>query len=186
MKTWVVRSKGRLEKIIIFYFILAFMMVAFLLVSGRRGATNFTTLDSDDIFEVFLTFSPFWIPLLIVTLKRLLSSKIPKELTFDDELASLIVIYSGRKQEIIPLEKLAYSHSDLNRSHVSLTFYKTFYGTRDQLVYKEVVQVIGMKWTLSWTTGQLKELIAHMEALEISKRLNKDEHMSLFDKIIST
>jgi hypothetical protein len=67
-----------------------------------------------------------------------------------------------------------------------LTFYKTFQGTRGQQVYNEVVQVIGLRWTLSWKADHLKELINHLEALGIEKRINRDENMSLFDKIIST
>jgi len=120
-----------------------------------------------------------------MTLKKLLSSKIPNEIAVDEQRGILRIGYSKRIHELIPLDSLAYSHSDTTKNHVSMTFYKTFQGTRGQQVYNEVVQVIGMKWTLSWRAEHLKELINFLETLGVEKKVSSNENMSLGDKIIS-
>lgn len=184
MKTWNVKSKGRIERIIIFYFFLSSIIVSFLLYAFRRNRIDIVSVNSDELFPLLLTFAPIWIPLLVVTLNKLLRARIPKEITFSDQ-KTLIIRYNKREHEFIPFENLAYSHSDLTKNHISLTFYKTFVGSRGQVVYNEKIQMIGMRWTLSWTTEQIKEVIGHLKQLEIERKKSNNENLSLFDKISS-
>lgn len=75
----------------------------------------------------------------------------------------------------IHLDNLAYSHSNLDGNSISITFYKSFVGTRGQVFYKEVVQVIGMKWTRSWRRHQIIEIIVYLMESKVEKKVSANE-----------
>jgi cytochrome c-type biogenesis protein CcmE len=51
MRTWTVRSKGRLERIIIFYFILSILAIGFFLYAARRNMREFLPMDAAEMFS---------------------------------------------------------------------------------------------------------------------------------------
>jgi len=184
MRIWTVRSKGRLERMAIFYFVLFSMLIGIFLYGARRGRAELLEMESAEIFLSLLLLAPILIPLLVVTLKTLLTSKIPKKIAIDNN-RDLVITYNKHKEDRISLDNLAYSHSVLDRSTISITFYKTFVGTRGQIVYHKLVQVIGMKWTRSSTKDQVKELINYLLQLEVERKESVNDNLSLFDKISS-
>ena len=60
-----------------------------------KAVGGFFTMSSDDVFFSFLVTSPIWIPLLVMTLKKLLSSKIPNEIQVDEQRGNLRIGYVG-------------------------------------------------------------------------------------------
>ena len=182
MKTWKVKSKGIIEKMIIFYFFLSFIIFCFLLWGAGKARISVWDLFSPDDIPTLI---PILIPLIFVTFKKLISSKVPKEIQLDEQGGTLKITFSKKRHILIELNSVAYSHSETMRNHASITFYKTFIGTRGQQVYNEVIQIIALKWTLSWKIEQLRDVIRELELLDIEKRRSINERISLIDKIIS-
>ena len=77
----------------------------------------------------------------------------------------------------INLTDLAYSFSNKQADHNSVTFYKSFVGTRGQMVYKKVTEVIGINYTLSWKKQQVNEIQSVLSDLGIQQRVADNDDL---------
>jgi hypothetical protein len=145
---------------------------------------EFLPMDAAEMFFSLLVLAPILIPIFVVTLKKLLTTKVPKQISVDNY-GNMLVTYNKTTGDAIHFDNLAYSHSNLDGNAISITFYKSFVGTRGQIVDKKVVQVIGMKWTRSWSRNQIIDIINYLTELKVKKKVSANERLSLFDKLSS-
>ena len=118
-----------------------------------------------------------------ITLKRLLSSKLVCELTFDDEKQTLKIRFSG-SMEMLQYENLAFAYNSENNSYNELTLYKTFVGTRGQLVKTHLTDIIGLKWTTSWKKSQVEEIVHSLTVRNIVSYLPANKDLPLWERYI--
>jgi len=132
----------------------------------------------------FVFFCIFGITTLVVTLLRLLKSKIAIKVELNSQSEILKCYFSTKKFEEIPFDALAFAFTE-RYSHNSLTIYKTFLGTREQLVKKKLTELIGLRVTLSWQKKQLREIAFKLEKQGIHKTLADNRDLPLWERIIS-
>jgi hypothetical protein len=179
MKTWRVKTKGRIERFLIVFIIpivleLWDVDLSFL---GNIGWFGWTMII---VFTSFL-----WIPILMVVTNKLVNQKIPLQITFDEESKLCEINYSKNKTDTIPFENLKYSYSDDNKMHNSITFFRSFIGTRGQIVTNKVSEIVGFKYTFSWNKKQVNELHSYLKRIEISSTNTENENLPLWEKMLS-
>ena len=183
-QTWKVKYKGRVERILIFYFFLGGILL--LIIGWNDPGLETTRSMSKMDFTMLLIFTSFiWIPVLVVTLKKLFASNIAGEITIDREENFCRIAFSKKNIVKINLTDLAYSFSNKQADHNSVTFYKSFVGTRGQMVYKKVTEVIGINYTLSWKKQQVNEIQSVLSDLGIQQRVADNDDLSIWERIIS-
>ena len=178
MKTWKVKTKGRIERFSIVFIIpivleLWGIDISFLSSIGWFGWVFII------IFSSFL-----WIPILMVVTNKLLNQKIPIQITLDEKNKLCEIYYTKKKTDIIPFENLKYSYSDDNKMNNSITFYRSFIGTRGQIVTNKVSEIVGFKFTLSWNKKQVNELHDFFKQVEITSTEVENENLPLWEKML--
>ena len=118
-------------------------------------------------------------------MKKLLSSKIAREILIENEAERVKVIFSKTNQIIIPFEMLAIAISNSHSSHIGLTLYKTYAGTRGQLVKNKVVELIGLDLTFSWKKQQVLAIVEELQKLNILEVKAENRDLPLWERIIS-
>ena len=172
MKKWEVKSKGKIQRFMIFFGGLSGLSLYYILTAATEG------------IAVLLAFFPIWLPVLLVTISRLAKSKVPTQIQIDTLGRKVIINYSRSKVEELVFEQIAFSKIDPFGSYVCLTFYKTFEGTRGQLVTKKLTDVIGLKWTLSWKKHQVFEILAELESNNILEMEPENRELPLWERLI--
>jgi hypothetical protein len=152
MKTWKVKTRGRIERFLIVFvipIILEFWGVELPLLDtiGWLGWTL-----------IIVSTSFLWIPILMVVTNKLVNQKIPQQIIFDEEKKLCEFTYTKKKTDIIPFENLKYSYSADNKKFNSITFFTSFIGTRGQIVTNKISEIVGFKFTFSWNTRQVNEI----------------------------
>jgi hypothetical protein len=184
---WKVFLKGKLERFLIFYISLFSIVLWFLLTEGG-GATVFAETESEPdsaswgMFIVF--FCLFGIPTLAATLPKLFKSKIPEKIVIDEETEKLRIHFSKRNIKELPFDGLTYALTE-RWGHNSLTFYKTFIGTRGQLVNNKMTELIGLTFSLSWKKSQIREISKELQKQGIRITLAENRDLPLWERIIS-
>lgn len=153
-------STGRFERILIFYAGLALAGIFY--------------------WRVFLVTGIILIP---ITLKRLLFSKIASELTIDDDNQLLTLKINGQLEEI-PFENLGYAFNNQHMSFNELTIYKTYIGTRGQVVKSYLTDIIGMMYTTSWKKSQVVAIAEAFEKMPIIKFKPEHKDLPLWERFI--
>lgn len=182
-KQWHVKSKGKLERIIIFYVGLIVVVVGYIIASGtlRRNP-----IPSDESFlGPIILLSIFGIPVFLGTIGRLFKSKVPIGVGLDFEHEIFRIAYSKKNIQDIPFNELGYAKVGEHSSHFALTIYKTYIGTRGQLVFNKVIELIGMPLTFSWKKWQIAEICSELERLNINQTKAKNADLPLWERIIS-
>jgi hypothetical protein len=160
MKEWNAR-KGRIEKILI-------------IDVGLTGAIV-------AIRPLILFAIPIW----IIFTKRLITSKIPKSIKIDHQNAELSVIFSSKSKLTLSFDELGFAVSNKFKSHIGLTIYKIFLGTRGQLVTKRITEIVGLNFTTSWKKNQVAEIIEELEKLGIVKTKAENRDLPLWERLLS-
>lgn len=179
MKTWKVKTKGRIER-----FLIVFIIPVLLEFSGV-DLSFFANLGWFAWTMIIVFTSFLWIPILTVVSNKLVNTKTPMQITFDEERQIFEIIYSKKKIDIIPFENLKFSYSDNNPTHNSITFYKSFIGTRGQIVTNKVTEIFGFKFTFSWNKSQVSDVYRYLNEKEISSNKTENENLPLWEKILS-
>jgi len=175
MKVWKVRSRGILERIII-YLAVGMVIYTFLDVKLPQGYGLITAL-------VF--FSIFGIPVILVIFKRLITSKVPIEISLDDDQMLCSIRYSKKSCKVIPYQNLAFSILDKGSYYCVLTFYNSFIGTRGQPVFNEIINIIGIGLTMSWRLSTVLEIAGHLLDVGIEETHAREKELSFLELLIS-
>jgi len=185
MKEWKVKYSGRLERIFIFYFGLSLLFGA-LILSGsptkREGLRDMS--DSGNFWAFLIILTPFWLPVVLVTLSRLFKSKIAKAIVVHHENHEVEIHLNKKKILKVRFDQLSFAVSG-NNFHRGVTFYRTYIGTRGQLVTQKITEVIGVKYTLSWKMSQLVEIVNELRANQINETKAENRNLPLWERIIS-
>lgn len=160
------------------------LTIGYLIATG--GFRRLDTTEWDPSFGLVMLFFlfPFWAPVLFVTMSRLLKAKIPKEIEIDSNSRKIRIWYSKRKVDEFDLEQLGYSKVGKFNGYICLTLYKTFIGSRGQLVTKKLTDLVGLKRTLSWKKYQVFEIIAELEKNEVLELLPENPDLPLWERLI--
>jgi len=186
MKTWSVKYKGRIERLIVFYLVLTLLIVSLFAFALRRSHVNLSELDPMDIFFGFILSSFFLVPIIVITYRKIMATQIPKEIIFDSLNGYMLIRYSIVVEHKLLLEHLAYSFNDASSDHKSITFYKIQIGSRGQKIYKETLNLIGLRYSFSWKASQIQDIVNVLKQTEVEVHKSSNEKMSLFDKLMSS
>jgi len=175
---WRVKSKGRIERIIIFYSGLTLMALGPLAYYGiYPWNMDFSwNIDFGTAFFIFI----FLLPVLHTTLFRLLSKRIPKEIELDIKNQVCRITYSSTNKKEIQFENLAYS-----KNNFSLSLYATFIGTRGQRVFTKLTEIIAFDITFSWRKKDLNGIVNELIKLGIPKTKSDNSGLTLLERLIS-
>ena len=176
---WRVKSKGRIERIIIFYSGLTLMALGGLASFGiypweKDFSWNIDFVDISFFFVIFL------LPVLHTTFVRLLSKRIPKEIELDSINQVCRIIYSSTNKKEIQFENLAYS-----KNNFSLSLFATFIGTRGQRVFTKLTEIIAFDITFSWRKRDLNGIVNELIKLGIPKTKSDNSGLTLLERLIS-
>ena len=117
-------------------------------------------------------------------MSRLFKATIPRQIHLDSEQRTFIIIYSKKKFETIDFDQLGFSKVDSFGNYICLTLYKTFLGTRGQLVTKKLTEIIGFKRTFSWNKQQVYEIVAELENHQILELQGENRELPLWERMI--
>lgn len=118
-----------------------------------------------------------------ITLKRLLSAKLVNKFTIDDENQVVKVRFSN-SYEIIPFEQLGFAFNSEHSTYNELTLYKTYIGTRGQIVKNYLSDIVGMKWTTSWKKSQVTEIYDALSSRNINSFNPQNKDLPLWERFI--
>lgn len=152
-------SGGRLERLLIFYggLILMSYFLRFLIILGI-----------------------FIIP---ITLKRLLSDKLVRQVSIDDDKRILNITYRKSTMEI-PFDELAFALDSEHRNFNELTIYRTYIGTKGQVVNNYITDITGMKRTTSWKMSQVTSIANELNNRELRSFKPTHKELPLWERFI--
>jgi len=177
MKNWTIKSTGKLERILIFYVGLFSFLFVFYAIASRAASGDYS-------FGNFLaSFAIFWVPVALIALYRILKSKIPSGISISD--LELKIEYSKKEKIEIPLEGLAFAVTNHHKSHIGLTIYKKFEGSRGQDVFKKVTELIGRNFTMAWKKEQLQEIHDSLKSAAVTETKADNRDLPLWERILS-
>jgi hypothetical protein len=127
--------------------------------------------------------SIFWIPIALIALYRISKSKIAKEVSVLSD--KLVIVFNKDESIEIPIVNLAYAITEAHKTHIGLTFFKKFEGSRGQDVFKKVTELIGRNITVAWKKEQILEIKSTLEKLEITKTTAQNQDLPLWERILS-
>ncbi len=185
-QVWKVILNGKIERIIIFYLILSIMFLIGLFEGGWINFEDGTkNVESDGFIGLMIfLFVLLGMPLLLATFSQLIKSKVPVKIEIDSNAHELILFFSKKNSTKLRFDDLLFSYCE-KVSHNCLTIYKTFVGTRGQIVTKKMTILIGLPMTLSWKKQQLKEIETAFQELEIPVIDDEHKHLPLWERLIS-
>lgn len=180
--TWEVKSNGRFERIAVFYIALLVITILFLIYEGLISLEDNST--RYNMFGLITFFIIVGIPTLIATIPKLLKSNIPKKVKIDADNEQLIMFYGKNHFDAVFFDELAYSFNN-KYSHNYLILYRTFAGTRGQLVKKKMTEMIGMEKTRSWKIDQIDEIGRKLQELGIQSIVADNKDLPLWERMLS-
>lgn len=177
MITWGVKRKGKIERLIIFYMGLTVFSAIVYVVVALMSHIRYSYI------EFMLSTSIFWIPIALIALYRISKSKIAKEISIHND--KLTISFKKNVTVEIPLKDLAYAVTDVHKSHVGLTFFKKFKGSRGQDVFQKVTELIGRKLTVAWKKRDLLDIKDTLDELNVTQTQAENRDLPLWERILS-
>jgi len=171
MKSWEVKTKGKLEYLLIFtvFSVLFFIYFVWRGTAGDVGSFMHT-LEETAIGAIL-----FYIAWLVTFPAMILKRKIPGKIRIDPETASIEFSLNKKNTDLMDFKDLAFSYYSYRLYNV-IIFHRKAIGTRGNMIYGEYLSIMGMTYGFGWKRKTIQEIYEFLDTLNI-------EHYQFPDKI---
>lgn len=182
--TWEVKSKGRTERAVIVFTVLGAMAFFMMLETGVLAPGEEGGIESAGLFIFIFFFVLVGIPTLLAVIPRLFKGKIADKVELDQSRRTLTLGYGKGREQTLDFDELVFAFT-VHDCYDSLVFFKTFTGTRGQLVTKKLTELIGLGVTVSWKQNQLREIRDELLKTEVERIDDPSRNLALWEKLLS-
>lgn len=151
--------------------------------SAKRIAIFYTYFFSELPIRYGKAFIWLLVPLFFTTLSKLLRVRIPTNVQIDEGEHKIHIAFSHKETIEMELNFLSYSFTTFTKNRSGIVFFRTFLGSRGQIINKEVAEILSLGTTpKGWSRQQLLEIKQCLNLLSIPE--NKPDTLPFWERLI--
>lgn len=170
MKHWKIKHT---DKLIFFVLIILVSLLIFGAIVLRGQIKTGGTFRENAMY-ISIGFSLFILAWALTFPRLVLKKKIPLQIDISDDNDMIVLGFRKNKKITMNLNEISFSIFNYNYYSV-LVFHKKIISTKGHLIYKEYLNIVGLKYGFGWKTKTIKEISDCLDSLNVQRQNEKDK-----------